>query len=158
MNLTNMKPIISLYIAALTLFVMACDDRNTATLAPEYLYDAGNQKVIKSILNNQKSTVAMLYGNDIALQAAQNTMSEPVIGAQYTLVTWKQKPMPQWYGTSMNGGISSIEHVRIVHRNGGGVAFEYDLQTGAAYKSDDAQPAKEQRIRFIIAQQAAVFP
>jgi hypothetical protein len=158
MNLTKMKPIISLYIAALALFTFSCDERNTATLAPEYLYDAGNQKVIKSILNNKKSTVAMLYGNDLAWQVAQDTAPEPTIGAHYTLVTWKQKPMPQWYGTSMNGAISSIEHVRIVHRNGGEAAFEYNFQTGPGYKSGDGRPEKDQRIRWIVSQQAAVFP
>jgi hypothetical protein len=153
-----MKLTISLYSIALAFSIMSCDDRNTATLAPEYLYDAGNQKVIKSILNNKKGTIAVLYGNDIALQTAHDSLSKPSIGAHYTLVTWKQKPMPQWYGTSINSEIYSIEKVNVAPSNEGQVAFNHDFQTGAGFKQSEAKPEKEQRIQFIMSQQAAVFP
>jgi len=122
------------------------------------LYDAGNQKVIKSILNNKKGTIAMLYGNDLALETAHDSLSKPNIGAHYTLVTWKQKPMPHWYGTNINSEIYSIENVNVVPSNEAQAAFDYDFQTGAGYKQGEAKPEKEQRIQFIMSQQAAVFP
>ncbi|MCE7067158.1 hypothetical protein [Dyadobacter sp. CY326] len=153
-----MKSTISLYIIVLALLMLSCDERNTATLAPEYLYNAGDQKVIKSIINNKKGTIAMLYGNDLALETAHDSLSKPNIGAHYTLVTWKQKPMPQWYGTNMNGEIYSIEHLKIVQRNETRFAFDYDFQTGKAYQPSDDRPEKQQRIEFITSQQAAVFP
>ncbi|MCF2492901.1 hypothetical protein [Dyadobacter chenhuakuii] len=153
-----MKSTISLYITALALFVMSCNDRNTADLAPEYLYDAGNEKVIKSIINNKKGTIAMLYGNDIALQTAQDSLLKLSPGAQYTLVTWKQKPMPQWYGTNINAEIYSVEHVNVAHRNVSGLAFDYDFKTGEGFKPGDARPGKDQQIEFITSQRAAVFP
>ncbi|MCF0063801.1 hypothetical protein MUK70_00475 [Dyadobacter chenwenxiniae] len=153
-----MKAIISLYIIALALFIMSCDDHNTANLAPEYLYDAGNQKVIKSILNNKKGTIAMLYGNDLALQSAHDSLPKPNIGAHYTLVTWKQKPMPQWYGTNMNGEIYSIETLKIVKRNKTELTFDYEFQIGKGYKPADWQSEKSQRISFITSQRAAIFP
>lgn len=153
-----MKSNISLYIIALAFSMLSCDDRNTANLAPEYLYDAGNQKVIKSIINNKTGTIAILYGNDLALQTAHDSLSKPNIGAHYTLVTWKQKPMPQWYGTRMNGEIYSIEQVNVLHRNATRFAFDYDFQTGKGYQTGDSRPEKEQRIQFITSQRAAVFP
>ncbi|MCF2489914.1 hypothetical protein [Dyadobacter sp. CY347] len=153
-----MKSTISIYIIGLALVMLSCDDRNTATLAPEYLYDAGNQKVIKSIINNKKGTIAMLYGNNLALQSASDSLSKPNFGAHYTLVTWKQKPMPQWYGTKMNGQIYSIEHLKVVQRNETRFAFDYDFQTGKGYKPGDSRPEEKQRIDFITSQRAAVFP
>ncbi|MCE7039139.1 hypothetical protein [Dyadobacter sp. CY312] len=153
-----MKSTISLCIIALVLLMLSCDDRNTAHLAPEYLYDAGNQMVIKSIINNKKGTISMLYGNELALQAASDSLSKPNIGAHYTLVTWKQKPMPQWYGTNMNGDIYSIEHLKVVQRNEARFAFDYDFQSEKGYQPGDDRPEKEERIKFITSQRAAVFP
>ncbi|MCF0040427.1 hypothetical protein [Dyadobacter fanqingshengii] len=153
-----MKSTISIYIISIGLLMLSCDDRNTATLAPEYLYDAGNQKVIKSIINNKKGTIAMLYGNDLALESASDSLPEPNIGAHFTLITWKQKPMPQWYGTKMNGEIYSIEHLKVVQRNETRFAFEYDFQTGKGDQPGEDRPDKEQRIAFITSQHAAVFP
>ncbi|WP_026629154.1 hypothetical protein [Dyadobacter alkalitolerans] len=153
-----MKSTISLYIAALALFLMSCNDRNTANLAPEYLYDAGNQKVIKSIINNKKGTIAMLFGNDLALQTAQDSLTKLSPGAHYTLVTWKQKPMPQWYGTNINAEIYSVEHVNVAHRNAAALAFDYDFKAGEGFKPGDARPEKDQQIAFITSQRAAVFP
>jgi hypothetical protein len=152
-----MKSIISLYIISMALLILACDGRNTAELAPEYLYDAGNQKVIKSIINNKKGTIAMLYGNDPALQSASDSLPKPKIGAQYTLVTWKQKPMPQWYGTNINGGIYSIETLKIVKRNNKELTFVYGFRTTKGRKPD-WQSEKNQRISFITSQRAAIFP
>lgn len=71
-----MKSTILIYIISIAFLMLSCDDRNTATLAPEYLYDAGDQKVIKSIINNKKGTIAMLYGNDLALQSAFDSLSK----------------------------------------------------------------------------------
>ncbi|WP_031530898.1 hypothetical protein [Dyadobacter crusticola] len=153
-----MKTTISLYIIAIALFFTSCDDRNTATLAPEYLYDAGNEKVIKSILNNKKGTISMLYGNDLALQTARDSLSKPSIGAHYTLVTWKQKPMPHWYGTNINAGIYSVEQVKVTGRNEESFTFDYNFQPGPSYAAGDNKPVEDQRILFITSQQAAVFP
>ncbi|KAA0991988.1 hypothetical protein [Dyadobacter aurulentus] len=153
-----MKATISLSIISLALLTLSCDDRNTAHLAPEYLYDAGNQRVIKSIINNKRGTIAVLYGNDPALQSASGSLSKPDIGAQYTLVTWKQKPMPQWYGTHMNGEIYSIETVKVVQGNNSEPTFDYDFETGKSFKPGDRQPEKSQRVSFITGQRAAIFP
>ncbi|TLV00364.1 hypothetical protein [Dyadobacter luticola] len=153
-----MKFSISIYISALALLLLSCDDRNTATLAPDYLYDAGNQAVIKSIINNKKGTISMLYGNDLALQTAHDSLLKPNDGAHYTMVTWKQKPMPHWYGTNMNGEIYSIEHLKVVQRNDTQLAFDYEFQAGKGYQPGDDQPEKEQRIKLITSQRAAVFP
>lgn len=153
-----MKATISPYIIALALLILSCDGRNTADLAPEYLYDAGNQKVIKSIINNKKGTIAMLYGNDLALKSASDSLPRPNIGAHYALVTWKQKQMPQWYGTNMNGEIYSIETVKVVQRNNSEPTFDYDFKTGKSFKPGDSQPEKSLRVSFITSQRAAIFP
>lgn len=153
-----MKSSISLYIAALAILFLSCDDRNTASLAPEYLYDAGNQKVIESIINEKKGTMAILYGDDLALQTACDSLHKLNLGAKYTLVTWKQKPMPQWYGTNINAEIYSVEHVKVARRNAAGFVFDYHFKTGEGYKPGDARPEKSQQIKFITSQRAAVFP
>jgi hypothetical protein len=100
----------------------------------------------------------MLYGNDPAIQSASDPLSKPNIGTHDTLVTWKQKPVPQWYGTNMNGEIYSIELLKVMQRNAMQFAFDYDFQTGKAYQPGDSRPEKKQLIEFITCQRAAIFP
>ena len=152
-----MKSAISLYIISMANLMLSCNDHNTANLAPEYLFDAGNQKVIKSIINNKEGTIAMLYGNDLALQSAYDSLQMPSAGTRYTLVTWKQKAMAQWYGTNMNGEIYSIEILKIVKRSKAKLTFDYNLQPRKGYKHDWREE-KRQRINFITSQRGATFP
>lgn len=153
-----MKSNLMIYIFAITFLMLSCDNVKPTNLAPEYLYDAKNQKVIKSIINNRKGKIAILYGNDLALQTAGDSLLEMQVGANYTLVTWNQKQMPQWYGANMNGEIYSVETVNVVQANRGDIAFQYDFSSGNGFRPGDHRPSEDQRIRFITEQRTAIFP
>ena len=153
-----MKSNSALYILVLVFLALSCNERNTADLAPEYLYDVQNQKVIKSIINNKRATIAIIYGNDIALQNAADSLPMPKTGASYTVVTWKQKPMPHWYGTNMNGVIYSIETMKVNQIANEALTFDYDFQPVKGFTAGDIRPQKTQRVHFITSQRAAIFP
>lgn len=153
-----MKFIIKLSISLFALIIFGCGKTKFARLAPETLYDVNNLKVVKSIINNKKGTISVLYGNDPALKMAMDPMQQVRAGAEFTLVSWNQKPMPQWYGTNMNKDIYSVETVKVLRRNAQALTFDYEFQTGPGIKPGDLRADKDKRIGFIITQQAAVFP
>ncbi|QEM14234.1 hypothetical protein [Mucilaginibacter rubeus] len=136
----------------------ACRQKKNAVLAPEYLYEVKNQKPICSLIDNKKGNILMLYGNDVALRAANYPVTKQLPGAYYTLVTWKQKQMPGWYGTNMNGQIYTVETLKISQVAAGPLKSDYQFVPGGAYASTVARPDRNERIRFIIDQRAAVLP
>jgi len=149
---------ISLYTLLLAFVISSCTYEKAPEFAPEYLYNVPGETVIKSIINNKTRTIALIYGNDQAQQTARDPLLRPVAGAHYTLVTWKQKAMPQWYGTNMNGRIYSVETLKISQRNKTGFAFNYEFRPGQSYLPSDRRPEKGHRFHFITAQHAAIFP
>lgn len=158
MRTSNLFFYLPFYLLILTFLLTSCGDTRVPRFAPEYLYDAPGQQVIKSVINNKKQTIAILYGNELAAQMAGDSMLIPRNGSVYTMVTWKQKPMPQWYGTNMNAEIYSAEIVKVSEKNQKGFTFDYEFRPGQGFVESDRWPDKEQRIRFIVSQRAAVFP
>ena len=135
----------------LLIIVASSCSRNTV-LAPETIYDSQGKVVISSSFNRRLGNMSVLYGNKLALNSAQQLTPHHVAGEIYTLVTWKQKPMPGWYGSSINGPIETIETVQVLPDEQGNISFSYQLLKGHSLSD------KQKRIDFIIHQKASIFP
>ncbi|RBQ11747.1 hypothetical protein DRW42_00255 [Pedobacter miscanthi] len=127
-------------------------------MAPEYLFDAKGQRLISSLIDSKKGTISVIYGNEIAIKAAGNHSPKALAGAEYTLVTWKQKEMPGWYGTNMNGDLYSIETLKVQGKNQQQIHLEYLFKAGHTYPKGAEAPERNGRINLITNQPAAVFP
>lgn len=138
----------------LAFMLSSCQDQPTPTMAPEYLYDAKDQQMISSSINENKGTISILYGNEQAIQVAKRNLP----GARYTLVTWKQKPMLGWYGTNMNSEIYAVESLNIQSAKSDCINLQYQFKTGPSFVNSDGIPSKKERINFIITQPKAVRP
>jgi hypothetical protein len=144
---------------SIALLWSSCQQKKYANLAPEYLYEVKDQKPICSLIDNKEGNISMLYGNNVALNAANDSVVRQVPGADYTLVTWKQKEMPGWYGTNMNGEIYAVETLKVSQGEKQQPKSDYQFKAGKAYSSVVVRsPDHNQRIHFIIDQRAAILP
>lgn len=153
-----MNSIVKAFFGSLLLIPVLSCKRNTQTvLAPEYLHHESGSQVITSLINIKKNTIAIIYGNDRAVQFARSAGKDHQPGERYVMVTSKQKPMPNWYGANMNGGIISIETVNIIASEKGDIDYDYRrTNMDSAGINDDIN--KEIRIKFITSQPAAAYP
>ncbi|MCR8557308.1 hypothetical protein KXD93_06630 [Mucilaginibacter sp. BJC16-A38] len=149
------KPI---YAVLLGVLLVSCSQSKHPALAPEYLYNAGDQKVISSLINNKHHTISIIYGNGPALRSAQDTVRTHTAGEQYVMVTWRQRPMPHWYGTNMNGKILAVETVTVAQDPAGKIGYSYLLKNTGGNNTIEPDVSREQRIQLITGQPAAVLP
>jgi hypothetical protein len=146
------------FILSLGLFLFTCSRNNKTQLAPEYLFDQSDEHVICSLINNKQGTISLIYGNDLAIKYAQDTLSTHVKGEKFVMVTWMQKPMPHWYGTNMNGNILSVETVNVSQTPNGNVMYDYQLKQTDGRHLVKRDSINDKRIKLITSQMAAVFP
>ena len=66
-------------------------------------------KVITSAVDKSKGTMSVLYGNEVAVDAARKGTSMHLAHAKLALVTWAQKEDEHWYGANIPASIQSIE-------------------------------------------------
>jgi hypothetical protein len=145
----------SLQVVSLGFFLLSCNSSSKPVLAPEHLPNVGNQKVITSLINKKDGAISIIYGNDLAIKSANNSISIHQIGESYTIVTWKEKAMPDWYGTNMNGEILSIEKVNLLQDKAGKLSYNYKIERGTL---NWRHMNVKQRVHHIINQSTAVFP
>ena len=156
-----MKSIILIIISA-TLVLAACQDSRKLTSAPETIFDDQGLHVITSFHNDRTHTISVLYGNDDALahareERAAHTSGEATPGVVFKLVTWDLKQNPLWFGSNINGGLRSVETVT-VSTGGAGPAIDYAIRHSRQKRDENAATSKAERISFIFAQQASVYP
>jgi hypothetical protein len=144
-------------VAVISLLLLCCTNPPRPMYALGHLPANSDQKVITSLINNKTKVIAICYGNELAVQAA-NDMHAHQGGESYTLVTWQQRPMPQWYGTNMNGKLLSIETVNVTVNGAGKLSYAYKFQSSLQSSTTPQAQNSEARIRFISNQRAAVFP
>jgi hypothetical protein len=145
-------------LALATFLLAACDHVARSVLAPETIYNSEGQLVISSVINEKQGTISIIYGNESALNTANQDSGKHFPGELFTMVTWKQKPMPHWYGTDMNGKIQKIETVKVVATRIGESIFEYNLENGPAANAADPATNQTERIALIVNARAVVFP
>ena len=147
-----------LYVLVLCIFLLSCSSEQYPVLAPEYIFNNVDLKVISSIINRKKGTIAVIYGNDQAFNTASNTMREHSDGEKFEMVTWRLKPMPKWYGTDMNGEMLSVETVEVSKKADGQLLFNYHYKPTDNSSQRIQKPDNRKQMEFIVSQPAAVFP
>lgn len=148
----------SFCVIALGLLLFSCTQKHQTQLAPEYLFDQSDEHVISSVINNKQNTISIIYGNDLALKYAHDTLRMHTRGEKFIMVTWIQKPMPHWYGTNMTGNTLSVETVKVSQNPNGDVLYDYQLQQKDGHHLVKREANNDKRIKLITGQMAAVFP
>lgn len=109
---------------------------------PGYKSITNTLKVMSSSINDKQGTIAIKYGN----------------GTHFKLMTWKQRPMPNWYGSNMNGQLLSIETVKLSQQRKGTISYRYKLESPQGVKIGHQYADTRERIKFIINKPLSVFP
>jgi len=116
--------------------------------------------VITAWIDPHAGTMATLYGNEVAIMQARAD-DRPVYprGSSVSLVIWKQKEDPRWFGAKVPASVQSVEFVTI-----GGTSdhtrYSYrrfegspSVQTASA---DGAAP--NERSAFLLSQRLSPMP
>ncbi|PSL34207.1 hypothetical protein [Dyadobacter jiangsuensis] len=156
-----MKNLIAVFISA-SLALAACHDSRKLTPAPETIFDDHGLHVITSFHNDRTGTISVLYGNDEALAHASrerdtHTPGDASPGEVFKLVTWDLKQNPLWFGSNINGAVKSVETVTVSAGESGPVV-DYSTEGSDSKSAKNAVLSNAERISFIFAQRASVFP
>lgn len=137
--------------------LLACSSEPRPELAPEKIFETPGMQPITSLFNKKAGTMSVLYGNDLALNAAKSENQKHIPGEIFTLVTSELEPNPCWFGGNINGERKVTETVKVLPaENGIQINYEVENNNGDVMKRYGAD--KQQRINFIFDQKAAVFP
>jgi hypothetical protein len=114
-------------------------------------------RVITSWINQQDSTMSILYGNDAAVQYAR-THSEMMypVGAVVSVVTWNQQEDARWFGGRVPKTPEAVEFVTVT---GPGVTA-YQRYEGSPLKKMASESGSDpnDRASYLLSQRAAVMP
>ena len=117
-------------------------------------------KVITSEASAADSTMATLFGNDLAIECVRsNSQHDYPNGAALALVTWTQQEDERWYGGKIPGPAKSVEFVFVSAAADGRAAYSYQKFAGTPLKQISAQEqAGNERLAYLLSQRAAVMP
>ena len=116
------------------------------------VFDPGDLKFISTSLNTKKETSSALYGNQKALESLSNENNQLKIGPEIKLVTWKYHENPQYIGGIITGELLSVETIK-TDKTGN---ISYQIQNSS--KTENFQPNKEERIKYIMSYKPVVRP
>lgn len=123
------------------------------------VFDAGNLQVISSFANRKAKTMSVLYGNQLALQAALSDYQTHQPGEHYTLVVYRQVGNKYWYGSYQNGKLLSAEHLKTISSPEGETLIQYNLEKGSPIKGKSGKvDTEQQRIEYIFTHRPSAFP
>jgi len=118
-------------------------------------------KVITSFINRNDSSMATLYGNDIAVTYARTHIDSTYpAAAELALITWKQQNDEHWYGASIPATMLTAELVKFnTSVNGTALpVYEKYLPKENTLSSEKTNTGVQTRMHFIITQHASLLP
>jgi hypothetical protein len=118
-------------------------------------------KVITSMLNSKDSTIATLYGNDMAVQYARtHSQHDYPAGSTLALVTWSQADDARWFGAKIPNQVKSVEFVFVRVIASDGTTYTYQKYEGSPLRMLSVQEGfvPNERAGYLLAQRAAVMP
>ncbi|MDB5130185.1 hypothetical protein [Mucilaginibacter sp.] len=132
-----------------------CTNDSKKVTLREFEFNDSGLKVITSYVNEKAGTMSILYGNEAALNYSIKGNGEHVTGEVFKQVTFKQQAHEFWYGSRINGALQQVETINTVLQ-GANVIPVYAIQHYGpnTAKAED----RSARIKFILSQQASVFP
>lgn len=146
-----MKKILFITLSICALFT-ACKIDDPDKDLKRVVFDPGNLKFISTSLNTTKETSSALYGNQEALASLSSENNQLKIGSVIKLVTWKYHENPQYIGGTITGELLSVETVQ-TDKNG---KVSYQIQNIS--KTENIQPNKEERVKYIMSYKPVVRP
>ncbi len=159
-----MKTINLLLTSSIVLLFSACaghrsDLINTKASLPSsfHIGDSG-LKVIASFINKKQVTMSVLYGNDLALQTASDSIKEITAGEIFTLVTWQQQPDDHWFGANIPGEPQSVELLKTTASLDGPPIVHYQRFEGKNLVLVTDTLHQQERIKFIFDQKPSIMP
>nr|WP_295922660.1 hypothetical protein [uncultured Dyadobacter sp.] len=138
--------------------LLSCTESRRLTPAPETIFDEQGLHVITSFYNERTSTISLLYGNDEAVVHAGKPEAEHMPGEVFKLVTWGLKGNPLWFGGNINGPLQSIETVQVTSAGSERTQVTHAVQRQDGKTVENSKTDRAERISFIFAQRASVFP
>jgi cytochrome P460 len=118
-------------------------------------------KVITSEISRTDSTMATLYGNDLAVQYARTHAEHNYpAGAVLSLVTWTQREDPRWFGARIPATVKSLEFLTVGTTLDGQPSYSYQEYGGAPLKKISAEEGlnPNNRAQYLLSQRAAIMP
>ena len=118
-------------------------------------------RIISSSLNPNDSTMATLYGNDVAVDYARSHAEHDYPeNSVISLVTWSQQEDERWYGAKIPGAPKSVEFLFVKVGSDGKPSYSYELYEGAPLALRRAQQTLKPtgRVAELLSQRAAVMP
>jgi hypothetical protein len=110
---------------------------------------------LTSSINPNDSTMATLYGNDLAMGHAQiHKGSDFPAGAVLYQVTWSQKKDSLWFGANIPWKVLSVEQVSFDDHK----KAVYKWYKGGELRESKLENVVPERVNFIISQKMAVSP
>jgi len=132
-----------------------------AALTGEMPYDPLHFKVLTSAVSRKDSSIYTVFGNDRAIEYARSHLQgDYPVGSVISLVTWKQKGDPHWFGGLIPGQAASVEFV-IVEAGANQIPqYVYVEYRGTPLKKMTSQPEMlpSDRAAYLLAQRAAFLP
>jgi hypothetical protein len=110
-------------------------------------------KMITPFVDPKSSTMATLFGNDVAAKYATTQAGQDYPdGSELTLVTWGQQEDAHWFGARIPAEVKSVETVKKVGE------YRYLKYSGTPMKAEADNSSAAERIKFITGLRAAVLP
>jgi hypothetical protein len=135
-------------------FVEECVGCHTPLRKTDYVFTepAKNPvqlRMIGSAVNQQNSSMSILFGNDPAVEFARTHTQQRdyPAGSKLALVIWGEREDPRWFGARIPAALKSLELVNVTPDG-----VSYQLLEGAP------PPAQEGRALYLLSQRAAVMP
>jgi hypothetical protein len=130
----------------------ACSQEKNRGLVPASLYQENEMHPVSSSFNPKRQLITILYANEAARERVPNK------DEKYTLVTWKQKAHPLWFGGNTNAEILSVEKIRLLKKEKGISNIHYQKQLKEGERNAEAPMDVRKRIRYILEQNFSSFP
>lgn len=158
-----MRKLIYITSAILAVFIFSCYvDNNTinkeASFPSSFNFLDLKLKVITSIINTNKNTTCVLYGNDLAFKKSLARDSVRTPGEQYVLVTWSQQANPDWFGSKIPHNLLSVDVVKILNVENGRAATDYKRYIGKNLSPSKDTVGQAQKIAYILEQKQVILP
>lgn len=152
--------ITAIILISVAVSLSACTDNPSNQVHSREVFNSKGLQVITSFANRKQQTMAILYGNAAARKTAIAAYQNHVPGEVYKLVVSRQANNKYWYGSFINGGITSVEVVSsALTADGKGVLLNYHLESGSAPADSVGNIGNaDARIASILAHRPSVFP
>ena len=117
-------------------------------------------RVITCGTNPRESTMATLFGNDVAVQySRRHGEGDYPSGSMLALVTWQQQEDSRWFGARMPAQTKTVEMLVVSSSAGGQPAYSYQEYEGSPLlKTTSGETRANARVAYLLSQRAAVMP